>query len=106
MNKKISAAEAAKLRKRDPNVIFLDVREHSELEICRIGGAVHIPMGEIPECADSLPKEKPIIVICHHGMRSAQVQRYLLARGFEEVINLTGGVHAWAIDVEPEMARY
>jgi rhodanese-related sulfurtransferase len=106
MNKKINAAEAAKLRKRDPNIVFLDVREHSELEICRIEGTLHIPMGEIPERTDSLPRDKSIIVVCHHGMRSAQVQRYLLARGFEEVINLTGGIHAWAIDVEPEMARY
>lgn len=106
MNKKISATEAAKLRESDPDVVFLDVREHSELEICRIEGALHIPMGEIPDCADNLPRGHPIIVICHHGMRSAQVQRYLLARGFEEVINLTGGVHAWAKDVDPEMAKY
>ena len=106
MNKEISAAEAAKLREKDANVLFLDVREHSELEICRIDGAVHIPMGEIPERTDSLPKERPIIVLCHHGMRSAQVQRYLLARGFEEAINLVGGIHAWAIDVDPDMARY
>lgn len=106
MNKEISAAEAAKLREKDANVVFLDVREHSELEICRIDGAVHIPMGEIPERADKLPKERPVVVVCHHGMRSAQVQRYLLARGFAEAINLVGGIHAWAIDVEPEMARY
>ena len=49
---------------------------------------------------------RPIIVLCHHGMRSAQVQRYLQARGFEQVINLAGGIHAWAIDVDPDMAQY
>ncbi len=106
MNSEISATEAANLRRSDPDTLFLDVREHDELAICRIDGALHIPMAEIPTRADSLPRDRPIIVLCHHGMRSAHVQQYLKARGFEQVINLAGGIHAWAVDVDPEMARY
>ncbi len=106
MNKEISACEAAKLRESQPETVLLDVREHSELAICRIDGALHIPMGEIPERIGALPKDVPLVVFCHHGMRSANVQQYLEARGFEHIINMTGGIHAWSIDVDPEVPRY
>lgn len=106
MNKEISAADAAKLRETNPEVVFLDVREHSELAICRIEGALHVPMGEIPERAASLPKGPPVVVLCHHGMRSAQVQRYLEAKGFENLINLAGGIHAWSLEVDPAVPTY
>lgn len=106
MNKEISAAQAAKLRKTDPDLVFLDVREHSELEICRIEGALHIPMGEIPERAESLPKERPMVIFCHHGMRSTNVQQYLEAKGFKDIMNLAGGIHAWSLEVDPDVPRY
>lgn len=106
MNREISAIEAAKQRESDPNLLLLDVREDSEWAICRIEGSLHIPMAEIPARADSLPRDRPIVVLCHHGMRSAHVQQYLQARGFDNITNLGGGIHAWAVDVEPDMARY
>ena len=106
MNKEISATDAAKLREANPEVAFLDVREDSELAICRIEGALHIPMGEIPERADSLPKGKPLIVFCHHGMRSTNVQQYLEAKGFENLINLAGGIHAWSAEVDSSVPTY
>ena len=106
MNKEISAPDAAKLRDTNPEVTFLDVREDSELAICRIEGALHIPMGEIPERADSLPKDRPLIVLCHHGMRSANVQQYLEAKGFKNLMNLAGGIHGWSREVDLEMATY
>jgi rhodanese-related sulfurtransferase len=106
MNKEINAAEAAKLRNDNPQTTFLDVREHSELEICRIEGALHIPMGEIPVRADSLPKESPIVIFCHHGMRSMNVLQYLEARGFENLINMGGGIHAWSHEVDPNVPTY
>lgn len=106
MNKEISATEAANLRTNDPEVVLLDVREDSELAICRIEGALHIPMGEIPDRHEALPKNTPIVAFCHHGMRSMNVLQYLEAKGFENVINMAGGIHAWAAEVEPEMRRY
>ncbi|WPJ97961.1 rhodanese-like domain-containing protein [Coraliomargarita algicola] len=106
MNKEISASDAAILRANDPQTVFLDVREDSELAICRIEGALHIPMGEIPERHSALPQDVPLIVLCHHGMRSMNVIQYLRAKGFDNTINLSGGIHAWALEVEPEMRRY
>lgn len=106
MNKEISAIEAANLRENDPDVLFLDVREDQELEICRIEGALHIPMGEIPERFEQLPTDTTIVVFCHHGMRSYNVQQYLLAKGMTQVVNLAGGIHAWAVQVDPEITQY
>lgn len=106
MNKEISALEAAKLRETDPEVAFLDVREDSELAICKIDGALHIPMGFISERAESLPMDKTIIVFCHHGMRSANVQQYLEAKGFKNLINMAGGIHAWSVEVDHEVPTY
>ena len=106
MNKEISATEAANLKQTEPDTIFLDVREHSELEISRIEGALHIPMGEIPERMGLLPRDKSIVIFCHHGMRSANVQQYLEASGFENLINLGGGIHAWSHYVDPAVPSY
>lgn len=105
MDKEISVNEAAKLRA-SSEAIFLDVREANELSICAIENSLHIPMGEIPERTGHLPKDKSLIVLCHHGMRSMQVVNFLQARGFENAINMGGGIHAWAIEQDSEMATY
>lgn len=106
MTQEINAVDAANLRANDHNTVFLDVREDAELEICRIEGALHIPMGTIPEKFEQLPKDRNIVVLCHHGMRSMQVVQFLQSHGFENVINLAGGIHAWAVYVDPDMAQY
>ncbi|MGJ8637942.1 MAG: rhodanese-like domain-containing protein [Opitutaceae bacterium] len=106
MNKEINATEAANLRQTEPEVTFLDVREDSEVAICRIDGALHIPMGQIPDRADALPKDGKLVVYCHHGMRSLNVCQYLESRGFTNTINLAGGIHSWASEVDCEMAHY
>lgn len=106
MNKEISATEASILRDNNEDVIFLDVREDSELEICRIEDALHIPMNEIPERCEALPLDRPLVVFCHHGMRSMNVLHYLESRGFENVINMGGGIHAWATEVNTSVGHY
>lgn len=106
MNKEISALEASILRNNNEDVILLDVRDGSELEICRIENALHIPMNEIPERCEVLPLDRPLIVFCHHGMRSMNVLHYLESRGFENVINMGGGIHAWATDVDSSTPLY
>ena len=106
MNKEISAPEAVILRNNNKDTVFLDLREHSELAICRIEGALHIPMGEVPERHKALPRDAPLVVLCHHGMRSLNVVQYLETKGFQNAINLAGGIHAWAVDVDPEMKQY
>ena len=89
-----------------PAPLLLDVREPWEFEICRIAGAQPMPMRSVPARLDELDPAQEIVVICHHGMRSAQVCAFLAHQGFERVINLSGGVHAWAGQVDPAMARY
>ena len=106
MNKEINAPEAVILRDNNKEAVLLDVREHSELTICRIEGALHIPMDEVPERHEALPRDTPLIVFCHHGMRSLNVVQYLEAIGFKNVLNLAGGIHAWAAEVDPGMKQY
>jgi len=89
-----------------PAPLLLDVREPWEFRICRIEGAQLVPMRQIPQVLDKLNPEGEIVVICHHGIRSAQVARYLERQGFTQVINLEGGVAAWAQDVDQSMAVY
>jgi len=88
------------------SVVLLDVREDEEVAIVRLPGAVHIPMGEVPGRLHELDPDKEIIVYCHHGVRSLRVAQFLAQRDFDRVVNLTGGIDAWAIEVEPGMARY
>ncbi|KMN37264.1 sulfurtransferase [Chromobacterium sp. LK1] len=85
--------------------LLLDVREAWEVQLCMIPGSQHIPMNLIPLRMSELP-DAPIVVICHHGVRSAHVARFLLDAGFEQVLSLAGGVEAWAAEVDPQMARY
>lgn len=86
--------------------LLLDVREPWELAICGIEGAQAVPMRQIPAAAPALDRDREIVCICHHGIRSYQVARYLEHLGFKDVINLEGGVDAWAREVDPAMATY
>jgi rhodanese-related sulfurtransferase len=85
---------------------LLDVRQPWEFSICHIDGSQLIPMHEIPSRLEQIDPEQELVVICHTGMRSQQVCLYLRHAGFENVLNLTGGVHAWATQVDPTMATY
>jgi len=101
----ISAAEAASTLQATPaKTVLLDVREHAELRQASVDGAVHIPMGEIPDRLADLDRGKTIICMCHLGGRSAQVAAFLDAQGFS-VRNLTGGIEAWEKDVDPQVAH-
>lgn len=86
--------------------LLLDVREAQELEICRIDGSRHLPMHLVSVQHADLPRDRDIVVICHHGGRSMQVAMFLEGRGFGAVHNLSGGVEAWATEVDPAMRRY
>lgn len=90
-----------------PDPVLLDVREDGEVQICAIPGIKHIPMGQIVARATELDEDADIVCICHHGGRSMQVASFLEQRaGFTKVYNLSGGVNAWAIQVDPSMAKY
>lgn len=86
--------------------LLLDVREPHEVEICAIAGSINIPLGQIPTAWVTLDPAREIVLICHHGIRSMQAGLFLEQQGFNNLINLTGGIDAWAQEVEPAMARY
>ena len=86
--------------------VLLDVREPWEFDICRLDGSQLIPMRQIPASLGKLDTDQPVVVICHHGIRSQQVALYLEHQGFSQVYNLRGGVDGWAHDVDPAMATY
>jgi rhodanese-related sulfurtransferase len=86
--------------------VLLDVREPWEWNLCRLPGAILIPMHELPARLDELNKDAETVIICHHGVRSFHAARYLETVGFDDVINLSGGVAAWADEVDPAMPRY
>ena len=91
--------------KRQPPVL-LDVREDWEVELCCLPGSKHVAMHQIPESLDELDRTADLVVICHHGVRSMQVAMFLERQGFQSLLNLSGGVEAWAAEVDPSMRRY
>ena len=86
--------------------LILDVREAEEIAVAPFPGALHIPMGEITSRLGELDPERETVVVCHHGIRSAQVAMYLARLGFEHVSNLSGGIDAWSATVDPAVRRY
>lgn len=86
--------------------VLLDVREPWEYDTCHIEGSLLIPMHTIPARIDDLDEDAAIVCICHHGMRSMQVAAFLERHGFSQLSNLTGGIHAWAMQVDGAMAKY
>lgn len=91
--------------------LLVDCRRDDEWDLCRIDGAVHLPMAEIERRADELEDEdgqrnRPVIVYCHHGQRSLRVTLALRALGFANVRSMAGGIELWSVDVDPSVARY
>lgn len=96
----------ARLEQSSPKPLLLDVREPWEFAICHIDGSKLIPMRELPNALDQLEPEQETVVICHTGVRSLRVCLYLMNEGFEKVANLSGGVHAWATNIDSHMPTY
>jgi rhodanese-related sulfurtransferase len=86
--------------------LVLDVREDWERAAAHLPGTLDIPMMQVPQRLPELPRDRPIVVMCHGGVRSLKVAHYLAQSGFSQVANLTGGIHAWACDVDPAVGTY
>jgi rhodanese-related sulfurtransferase len=86
--------------------VLVDVREPWEFDVVRIPGARLMPMRTLPARYPELRREDEIVVVCHHGARSYQVAMFLEHQGFEQVINLYGGMAAWSRDVDPAAPTY
>jgi rhodanese-related sulfurtransferase len=85
---------------------LLDVREASELAICALPGALHMPMQQVPARFETLPTDHPLVVMCHHGGRSQMVVNFLRKNGHNNAINLAGGIDAWSEEIDPSIPRY
>jgi len=106
-NGTITPVELAERLELGDNLFLLDVRERPEFNICHLENAVLIPVNLIANNVKRIPTDRPVVVYCHHGIRSAYVVDYLRKEhGLTNLMNLQGGIHAWARDVAPEMGVY
>ncbi len=102
----ISAEELKTRLEAGQTPVMLDVREEWEFEICNIAGSVNISMSDTDKMLKTLDPDDETVVICHHGMRSFQVASFLKENGFNNIMNLEGGVDSWAKTVDSTMAQY
>jgi rhodanese-related sulfurtransferase len=87
-------------------LVVLDVREDFELALAALAGALHVPMRRVPERLGELDPAGEVVVLCHHGVRSAAVVRFLELQGFTRARNLDGGIDAWSVEIDPAVPRY
>lgn len=85
---------------------LIDVREPAEQAMAKIDGALPATGELVEEMKSSWPRETPIVVYCHRGLRSLDAASYLIGHGFTNVRSLTGGIDAWAREVDSSMAKY
>ncbi len=93
-----------------PDVQLVDVREPQELAIAQIEGFANFPLSQFAEWSgqihDRLDVTKETLVLCHHGMRSAQMCQWLMQQGYTQVKNISGGIDAYSLLVDPSVPRY
>ena len=102
----LSVGDFAALRAGESSYALLDVREPWEIALGALPEALTIPMNELPDRLDVLPADCPLVVVCHHGQRSAHVTAWLRRLGYDNAVNLEGGIDAWSRDVDPAMPTY
>jgi len=96
----------AYLESAEEKPLLLDVREPWEFDTARIEGSTLVPMSSMARHMEELDPHRETVVICHHGIRSRLMCRFLESHGFSNLINLSGGVDAWARDVDRQMPTY
>ncbi|MDP9431144.1 MAG: adenylyltransferase/sulfurtransferase MoeZ [Actinomycetota bacterium] len=102
----ITAAELKQMFDRGEDFLLVDVREPAEFEIVKIPGAVLIPKGDLPSRLAELPQDKPIVLHCKTGIRSAESLAVLKGAGFSSAKHVQGGVTAWATQVDKSLPTY
>ena len=104
--KEVSVQELKRRLDAGDKLQLIDVREPWEVAIARLPGSTHIPLGQLPARLGELQTDSDIIVMCKSGGRSRRATELLLARGYERAANLTGGIEAWADEIEPDLPTY
>jgi rhodanese-related sulfurtransferase len=102
----ISPAEAKAHLARGDGVLLVDVREPWETQLCRIEGAILMPMGTVPANVQKLDVDGEVICYCHHGVRSLDVAFWLRSQGVERARSMTGGIDRWSSEIDPGVPRY
>ena len=107
----ITVEELAKrLKNHEGTLQLIDVREPQEIALSRLDGFVNLPLSEYEQWSEQVPIRFDIhaetFVLCHHGMRSAQMCQWLVDQGFTNVKNITGGISAYSILVDPYVPQY
>ena len=105
----IAEIEPIELKRRlscGDQIHLLDVREPEEVAIAPFPGALNLPMADVPSRLSELDADAEWVIICHHGIRSAQVAAYLGQMGFKWVANLLGGIDRWSLAVDQSLPRY
>ena len=87
---------------------LLDVREENEHAFCALPGSRLLPLSELADRAEELAawRDQEVVVYCHHGVRSAHAIGYLRQLGFQQLLNLSGGIDRWSLEVDPSVPRY
>lgn len=110
MINQISPSELSQQLAQTPDLQILDVREWWEVERAKLPGCLHLPLSEFSQWSvqiqELLDPNQPVVVVCHHGVRSAQICTWLLSQGYTQVDNLAGGLDAYALQVDPSLPRY
>lgn len=109
MIQQIDAPNLAHALQNGRALALLDVREAWEFEAAKIDGSRNVPMSTVPSQLDAIRNfqaDRDLVVICHHGVRSMHVARFLAAHGLDEIVNLHGGIDAWSHSVDPSVPRY
>ena len=104
----IDCQAVSKKLQADHDFVLLDCREADEFAIVHISGAKLLPMSELAARVSELEalRNREIVVHCHHGGRSLKVAHWLRAQGFAKARSMTGGIDAWAIEINPSLPRY
>lgn len=102
----VSVAEARRLLSAPAAPELIDVREPWELEICQLPGARNIPLGQLPRRSAEIPRDRRVLLLCHHGARSRQAAGWLRSHGYAGATNVAGGIDAWAELLDPQLRRY
>jgi len=102
----ISPREVKERMDRGESVVLVDVREAWEHEICRIDGAMQIPLGSLAASLNTLPDVDEVICYCHHGMRSLDAAAWLRFQGIIRAKSLAGGIDRWSREIDAAVLRY
>ena len=102
----MTVQELDQARRAGRELTILDVREPQEVAVCRLNPSLHIPMSDLPGALDRLDEGTPLVVLCHHGVRSGQVVAWLRHNGFSNAVNLQGGIDRWAKQIDPALPTY